>query len=212
LCFAKKQQSLKPQNYLKMTEKSIENKNKTDFKNLIPEYSDDEILSILKKRKHYQKEAAELAIEEAIKRELIHSEQDLFSDSFKDKPLKSSIFPAISRDGNKEKIRKSIARGLILLGSVPTVWGILNISEGTIPEGILLVFLGASWIYASAKLMRSISLQMVNVLFIILFASALYNVKLFFEIKNPGAMDFVIPIVLTTLVAYGLLFLRKLND
>lgn len=195
-----------------MTKKSIKNKNKPDFKSLIPEYSDDEIIRILKKRKHYQKEAAELAIEEAIKRKLIHSEQDLFSDSFKDEPLSSSMFPSIMREETKNRIRKSIARGLILLGSLPTVWGVLNISEGTIPEGILLIFLGTSWIYASAKLMRTISLPMVNVLFIILFASVIYNVKLFFEIKNPGAMDFVIPIVLSALVAYGLLFLRKLND
>lgn len=194
-----------------MTEKSIKNKNKPGFTNLIPESSDNEILSILKKRKHYEKEAAQLAIEEAIKRGLIHSEQDLFSDSFKDEPLKSSIFPTINRERNKKKIRKSIARGLILLGSVPTVWGLLNISEGTIPEGILLVFLGASWIYASVKLLRSISLPMLNVLFLILFASILYNVKLFFEMQNPGAMDFAIPIVLSGLVAYGLLFLRKLN-
>lgn len=208
--FAKKQQSLNAQNYLKMTKKSKENINKPDFTSLIPEYSDDEILSILKKRKHYQKEAADLAVEIAIKRGLINSEQDLFSDSFKDEPLKTSIFPVIYREENKNKIRKSIARTLILLGSLPTVWGILNISEGTIPEGVLLVFLGASWIYASAKLLRSKSLPMLNVLFIILFASVIYNVKLFVEIKNPGAMDFVIPILLSLLVAYGLLFMRKL--
>lgn len=194
-----------------MTEKSIKNKNKADFTSLIPEYSDDEIINILKKRKHYQKEAAELAIEVAIERGLINSEQDLFSDKFKDESNKSSLFPIINREENRNKIRKSIARGFILVGSVPTVWGILNVSEGPVTEGVLLILLGATWIFASAKLMRSISSVMIKILFLILFASIIYNVKLFIEMKSAGVMDYVIPIVLTALVGYGLLFMQKLK-
>ena len=44
-----------------------------DFRKDIPEYSDERIIEILKQRDHYQAEAAQLAIEEAIKRGIIFS-------------------------------------------------------------------------------------------------------------------------------------------
>ena len=45
-----------------MGEKSTKNQTKSDFNSLIPNYNDQEILEILKKRNFYQPEAAELAI------------------------------------------------------------------------------------------------------------------------------------------------------
>ena len=75
-----------------MTKKSIANSNQSDFRSLIPDYNNDELINVLKKRKQYQKEAAEVAIQEAIKRGLIYSEQDLFADEFQDKVNTFSIF------------------------------------------------------------------------------------------------------------------------
>ncbi len=195
-----------------MTDKSIENSNYSDFRKSIPEYDDDEIITILKKRKQYQPEAAEIAVQEAIKRGLIHSDQDLFSKEFQQETVKPSLFPTINKERNRNKIRKSIARGLLIVGSIPTVWGIFKISENSFYEGILLILLGAIWIYGSAQLMRSVSSKITNLLFLMLFASVAYIVKLILGMKNLSAMDFVIPIILVLLVAYGLLFIRKLND
>ena len=77
-----------------MVKKSIET-NKPDFRSSILNNSDEEILVILKKRKQYQPEAAKLAIQEAIKRGLINSEQDLFSEKFQEQSSKSFLFPII---------------------------------------------------------------------------------------------------------------------
>ena len=194
-----------------MAKKSITKTNKSDFRSFIPDYSDEKILVILKKRKQYQPEAADLAIQEAIKRGLIHSEQDLFSEEFQEKQSRFSLFPIINDDKNKDKIRKSIARVLLIIGAIPAVWGILEINKNVLPEGILLVLLGVVWIYASAQLMRVVQAKMVNLLFIMLVASMAYIVKLLLGMRGLVIMDFVIPVVLFSFITYGLLFIRRLK-
>ncbi len=194
-----------------MVENTIAKTNKSDFRSSIPNYSDEEILVILKKRKQYQPEAAELAVQEAIKRRLINSEQDLFSEKFQEKPSKFRWFPIINDDKNNDKIRKSIARVLLITGAVPTVWGVLEISKSVSVEGVLLVILGAVWIYISVQLMRVVQERMVNLLFILLAAAVAYIVKLFIGMKGLVVMDFVIPGVLFLFITYGLLFIRRLK-
>jgi len=188
-----------------MAEKSIGNSNYSDLKKSIHTYSDNEVIIILKKRK-------QIAVKEAINRGLINSDQDLYAKEFNEEVVKSTLFPKINTERNRNKIRKSIARGLLIAGTIPAVWGVFGINEGRFFEGILLILLGAIWIYASAHLMRSVSLKMIKLVFIMLLASVAYIVKLILEMKNLAAMDFVIPIVLVSFVTYGLLYIRKLSD
>lgn len=194
----------------KMIKKSIEI-NKPNFRSAIPNYSDEKILNILKKRKHYQPEAAKLAIQEAIKRGLINSEQDLFSEKFQDNKSKSQLFPKIIDDLHKEKIRKSISRILLIVGAIPTVWGVFEITNSKLAEGVLLIILGAVWIYASAQLMKSVQIKMVNLLFVMHAASVAYIVKILLGMKGLIVMDYFIPIILLSLITYGLLFIRRLK-
>ena len=194
-----------------MFKKTIVETNKSDFRSSIPNYSDEKILTILKKRKQYQPEAAKLAIREAIKRGLINSEQDLFSEKFQEKSSESYLFPIIIDDKNKDKIRKSIIRILIIIGSIPMVWGIFEITKSKLTEGVLLILLGVVWIYASAQLMKRVQLKMVNLLFVMLVASVAYIVKILLEMKGLVIMDYFIPIILLSLITYGLLFIRRLK-
>ena len=82
-----------------MVEKSNNEIFNNDFEHIIASYSDEELRKVLKKRKLYRKEAADFAIQEAIKRELIYSEQDLFASEFKHEQEKFSVFPAIEKLG-----------------------------------------------------------------------------------------------------------------
>jgi hypothetical protein len=190
-----------------MTNKS----NQSDFRTLFPQYNDEEIIKVLKKRKQYQKEAAELAIEEAIKRGLIHSEQDLFAEEYQEKAMPFSIFPTIENDRNRTKIRKSIARILLILGAIPIVWGTIRIVDSNILEGILLIILGSIWIFAATKLLKEINLQKIYLMFVMLAVSVIYIVKLFISLKTQVLMDFLIPVTLYSFVVYGLLFIRRLK-
>ena len=91
-----------------------EKKENTDFRKDIPEYSDEQLIAILKLRDHYQPEAAKLAVNEALKRGIINSEQDLLAEEYRCEPIKFSLFPEIKKKINRVKIRKSIARSLVL--------------------------------------------------------------------------------------------------
>jgi len=186
--------------------------NNKDFWTDIPEYSDDEIIKILKKRKLYQVEAANLAIQEAIKRGLIHSEQDLFKEDFNEINTTIKLFPIIEKEENRIKIRKSIGRVLLIVGAIPVIWGVIKLANNSFFEGLLLILLGSIWIFAAAKIMRGVVLKMVNLLFIMLAASIAYVVKLFVEMKGFKLMDFVIPVIMVSFITYGLLFIKKLYD
>lgn len=199
------------QNYSKMRKKSINKNNKADFKTLIPGYEDQEILEILKKRTYYQPEATDLAIKEAIKRGLIHSEQDLFAEEFRVNPMRYRLFPSIEREDQKNKIRKSIARGLIITGALPTIWGIIRALDGVVIEGIILVILGALWIFLSLRISRKIEKDAVFILFVLLALFAIYITKILLSLRGIVFMDVFVPVFLSGLIVYGLLFLLCLR-
>ncbi len=195
-----------------MPEISKIDKNNADFNTMIPEYNDSEIINILIQRKHYQPGAVDLAIKEAIKRGLINSEQDLFSEEYQVKPLKYSLFPTIESEKNKAKTRKSISRGLILIGLLPVVWGFVKINNEFLIEGGILLLLGIVWILLASKLNRSGNNKIVIFLFVVLLLSSVYIVKILIGLKAPTTMDIFVPVVLYLLVAYGLLFIRRLHS
>lgn len=183
-----------------------------DYKKLIPELPDEEIIYILKRRSYYQKKAREMAVKEAVRRGIIHSEQDLFSDDYNIKPVKFSLFPIIEDQKNKKKITKSIARVLLICGVLPVVWGIIRLNFGALAEGAVLVIFGVIWIFCSAAIMVKYKKECVLILFLLLFASCAYFVKIVLLKKGTLIfMDFFIPAVLYLFIVYGLVFLGKLN-
>lgn len=194
-----------------MSNKSKFETNNTDFRSIIPDYNDEQIISILKKRKLYQKAAAELAIQEAIKRGIISSEQDLFADEYKVTKDPLSLFPIIKTEKNKNRIRESIARILIIIGAVQTIWGVLEIFNGEFVEGFLLFVFGVIWIYSSFKLMKKYQPLFLNLLFIISVVLLAYIVKLLLGMRGLVIMDYLIPLVFYSLLLYGLFLLRRLK-
>lgn len=194
-----------------MSRKSNEENYQPDFKARYAEFSDAEILNILKKRKHYQPEAVNVAIEEAILRGLIHSEQDLFSEEFREEQLKSSIFPNIENETARAKTRKSIARSLLIIGVVPTIWGGINFYRTEKFENIALLLLGALWIFASFQLMKKPGKQTLNLMFLMLIAAFAYFIKLLTSLVGITFFDVFFAIITGLLILYGLLFYRKLS-
>jgi hypothetical protein len=184
-----------------------------DYKKLIPELPDEEIVYILKRRSYYQEQARELAISEAIKRGIINSEQDLFSDEYHVKPVNFSLFPSIEDKKNREKITKSIARVLLICGVLPFVWGIIRLNFGALTEGIVLIIFGATWIFCAARIMLKYRKENVLILYLLLFISCAYFIKIILLKKGTFIfMDIFIPVVLYLFIVYGLLFLGKLNS
>lgn len=188
-----------------------QSKIKSDFRKDIPEYSDEQIIEVLKKRDHYQPEAAKLAIEEAIKREIIHSEQDLFSEEYKVKELSRSMFPGIEDGSLRNRIRKSIARSLVISGLIPTVYGLVQSNAGQKLSGALLILFGLLWIYISAQLIKAYKKVFVLFLLVGLIVAIGFVFAQLISSGSSRFMDFFISAVLFLLVGYGVVFLKKVS-
>lgn len=184
----------------------------TDFRNDIPEYSDEQIIEILKQRDHYQAEAAKLAIEEAIKRKIIYSEQDLFAEEYIVEELRFSLFPKIKKTENRFKIRKSIARSLVICGVMPVVYGLLKNNEGKAVEGSLILLLGLLWIFLSAQLIRVYQKIVVLGLFLLSLICFVYIIAKILAMRGFVFFDFFIPGILFLLIVYGLFFMMRNSE
>jgi len=198
--------------YLKMQEKSKTETNNSDLQEIFNKHTDEQILEILKKREHYQPEAVDVAVKEAISRKLIHSEQDLFSPEFSPEPLKRKLIPEIHREKNKNRIRKSLGRSLLIAGVLPLIFGFVRYNSGQLFEGIGILVFGLTWMFLSAQIIRKGSKSVIHLLLGIAFASLIYVGYLFADSKSVIFMDVFIIAVLYLLVFYGLFFVRKLVE
>ncbi len=195
-----------------MTEKSNDEAKAPEFKQIISAYSDEELRIVLKKRKLYQKDAADFAIQEAIRRGIIYSEQDLFAKEYKHMPDKFSMFPTIENEKTRGKFRKSISRSLLVLGAIPLVFGGIKIFETQSIEGILIFVLGAVWIFASYQLMRKLDKRLVVLLFVLLVFAVAYIVKLLVSTSSLYTIDLLVTVIGIGSVFYGVGFLWKLQQ
>ena len=194
-----------------MIRKSKPHDDKPGFRELIPNYTDEELTEILKKRRHYQPEAAELAVNEAIKRGIVKNQEDLSMPEFQENPPeKFRFFPVIDDEKNRTKIRKSISRMLILAGIIPLIFGV-RMMQNSWEWGILFMVYGFIWMIPAFMIFRRYDQRMVKVLFILFFLSFLYVVILFVTSGFTGFSDFFAALVFYLLFGYGLLFLRRVG-
>jgi hypothetical protein len=200
------------QKYFKMMEKSNNENQVPEFRQIIAGYTDEEIRKVLKKRKLYQKEAADFAIQEAIRRGLIYSEQDLFAAEFKHEPEKFSIFPIIENEKTRSKFKKSIARSLLILGALPLVLGGIKIFERQSLEGIVIFIFGVAWIFTSFKLMSKVNIKLIYFMFFMLILAVVYPVKIFILSPSLNSIDLLITILAFGSVLYGIGFLGNMKD
>lgn len=195
-----------------MHEKSKTENNNSDLQEIFNKHTDEQILEILKKRVHYQPEAVDLAVKEAINRKLIHSEQDLYSPEFSPEPLKPKLIPDIHREKNRNRIRKSLGRSLVIAGVLPLIFGFVRYNAGQLMEGIILLAFGLLWMFLSAQIIRRGSKTVIHLLLGITSVSMLYVGYHFAGSKSIIFMDVFITAVLYLFVFYGLFFIRKLVD
>lgn len=195
-----------------MTEKSNEENQNSEFRQIIATYSDEELRKVLKKRNLYQKEAADFAVGEAIKRGLIYSEQDLFASEFQPEPEKFTLFPTIENDKARAKFKKSITRSLIITGALPLVWGGIMIFKFHSFEGILLLLFGATWSIIAYQLMRSVNEKLINALLFMLILVVAYFVKVFVSVSYLKMIDVLFTAIVIGFIAYGIGFLGRLKN
>ncbi len=183
---------------------------KTDFAETMAELSNEQLIEVLKKRNLYQRAAAEQAIQEAMERGIIRSEEDLLGPEFREKKLRRQLFPEIENEKIRKKVRRSIARGLFLAGLLPAILGVVRLTRGNQPEGILLLIFAAAWMGASVWLFRMFSRVALTVLAAMSALSLVYALKQLFTPPGYAVMDKFIGVMLYLLIAYGLAYIRRL--
>jgi len=185
---------------------------KTDFAETMAELSNEQLIEVLKKRNLYQRAAAEQAIREAMERGIIHSEQDLLTSEFREKKLRRQLFPEIENEKIRNKVRRSIARGLFLAGSLPAILGVVRLNSDSQTEGILLLVFTAIWLGASAWLFRLFSRVALTVLAILSVLSLVYALKQLLTPPGYAEIDKFIGVMLYLLIAYGLAYIKRLYN
>lgn len=174
------------------------------------EYSDEEILDILRKIRLYEPPAQRMAIDEAIRRKLIHSEQDLYSESFRAPRLKFTLFPSPDRKQTVLRIIRSMSRALLIAGVIPVIFGILKFQVAKFGEGSALVLTGLIWITSAWMVYTRQDQRYWSPLLIIALLSAAYVARILILLKGLRTMDYVIPGILFLVVFYCLFYLRFL--
>ncbi|MDD2380452.1 MAG: hypothetical protein WCY58_07430 [Mariniphaga sp.] len=184
---------------------------KKSFSETIESFHDEQLIACLRKRDHYQKEAVDLAIQEAIKRNIIRSEEDLLSPRFRSEPVKSKLFPNIENTESKRKIKRSIGRSLFITGIIPVILGLFRLKTGFNWEGIVALSFGIIWIAISAWMIRKINPRAVKVLLIMTGLSFVFFLSGLVPVTRLVLMDWFIIVVIYLLVIYGLIFVLKLE-
>jgi hypothetical protein len=196
-----------------MTGKSNDETSVPEFGKIISAYSDEELKIVLKKRKLYQKDAADFAIQEAIRRGIIFSEQDLFAKEYKHEPDKFSIFPTIENEKARAKFKKSISRSLLILGAIPAVFGGIKIFENQSIQGIIIFVFGVLWSLTSLQLMRkAVDVKLLYLLYLLLVLAVVYIVQIMVSLHALTTIDVLVTIIGVGFVLYGIGFLKKLKD
>jgi hypothetical protein len=135
-----------------MTIDSTDNDKGNSFEYRLKEVSDEEIVSILRNREHYQPQAVKAAIREAIKRGIIESIEDLEKDEYKPQSIPKSIFPISMVKSQNEAIFKSLCRICYFFGGIPFIMGFFQIANHHLMIGIFAVVFGISMVYLTIKL------------------------------------------------------------
>ncbi len=182
-----------------------------DYQEKYRHLNDTEIREILLKRKHYQEKAAKAAIEEAIRRGIICSEQDLFSEEYRETSgYRLVLFPVINKQEQKEKILSGIHRLNFILGIIPLFFAGLNLFEGKIAMFLVFTLTGGYWLFLNYKLLKTKKAVIIRDMLIILSLALGYVVYWFFILKLFSAMDIVVIIIAFGVSFYCLLFARSI--
>ncbi len=195
-----------------MTENSNNASQQEHFAQVMQKHNDEELIEVLRNRRHYQPEAAQQAVIEAIRRGVIKAEADLQDEKFAEPNRKFSLFPVIENPKARNKARKSMARSLMIAGAIPAIYGINQVYHSLIVEGAAIVLFGFSWMILSFFLMKSVKPLLVygiKILYLIAIAVMIFKISTF---KITGWMDILFPSVLAVLVLYGIFYLGRLKD
>lgn len=173
------------------------------------QYTDEQLMEVLRNRRDYQEEAVEVAVETAIKRNLIHSRQDLFSSEYNQTQTSpKSIFPHLP-ERQSAKMLTSILRINYLIAVVPLIFAVLRFAEGNALQVTLWGIGALAWAGVTMLIEKKHESRLVFLLAALFFC---FHLIYFISIRDtfsPGVMDVIVYLVAVLLFFYliGYLYL-----
>lgn len=193
---------------------TIDSNSRTSFAAFLERYSnlsDEKLLDILKNQKDYQENARNAAVKIAIERQLINSEDDLFSSGFQHtNESKMTDFPTVENELYAKRITGSIFRVLFVISVIPLIYASLKFAGGMINQAILSGIAGIMWISGIFLLKKTRNTLYLFPLFGLLVLAASYTALQIIELKPVKISDFFVLILGTLLVAYFLFYAKLL--
>ena len=182
-----------------------------DYQEKYKQLGDEEIREILLKRKSYQAEAARAAIQEAISRGILKSEQDLFSEEYNIPENWTGIFfPFLPKPEQRKKTLAALHRIYFVLGLIPVALAWMKYSGANLLQSFLFIVVGLVWMFLNFRLSKTKSIRVLHLMLAgIILASgyALYSVLV---MKAPEMMDFAVVVIAFGVSFYCLLFVRSI--
>jgi len=194
-----------------MTIDSTDNNEGNSFEYRLKEVSDEEIVSILKFREHYQPQVAKAAIREALKRGIIESIEDLEKDEFTPQAIPRSIFPISSIESQNRSIFKSLSRICYMFGIFPSIYGVLQIANHRITMGIIALITGISILFITFKLDKERKLFLSQLLLVFNAPAIGFATYWLSSTENLSKMDVVVTILFVIVFLYTTFYLYKLT-
>jgi hypothetical protein len=170
------------------------------------EMPDADVTEVLKKRDQYQRSAIDFAVREALRRGLIHSEEEMDEPRFSQESARFTLFPLPEKTETRTKIFRSLCRSLMIAGVIPAFYGVMKLSSQRFTEGTALISIGVIWIGMSWFLMERSEKWLIFPLFFLLLISVPYVVRIMTWHISLKWTDFFIPSVLFVLIVYSLFY------
>lgn len=195
-----------------MTKQNTKNENGNSFEYKLSEVSDEEIISILRYKEHFQKKAVKAAVKEALHRGIINSVDDLEKPKFQPQPLQpKTIFPIGTSDAYTFGIFKSLCRISYGFGLLPIIYAVFQFMSHNFVNGIIASIAGLSIFFIVFKLEKTFSRKYSNYLLLLNIPAIILAILHLRSLGAPTVMDGFAIIIVIIVILYVTFYLRKLT-
>jgi len=194
-----------------MNNDSDDKNNGNSFEYRLREVSDEEIITILRFREHFQKHAVKAAIREALKRGIISSIDDLNSEQFHPQELPPrSLFPIGNIELQNLAIFKSLCRIFYGFGLIPIIYGGLQISKQISVGAIAAILTGLIVIYIAYSLEKTKKTFYSNLILGLNLPAMGFAIYYLSSSGNPSTMDAIAIGIVLIVMLYTTFYANKL--
>lgn len=173
--------------------------------------NDADLLQVLKLRDSYTPEAATIAIEEALSRGLIGSEEDLEQAQFQpDATPGKSIFPYLNEKKQFQRVFSSLIRLLYLVAVLPLLFGVLMLTDHQFVNAVSFLVVGGAWLTFSVLANKYKDSRFPLVLILVLLSGIALTLSDNYLLTRLHLTDFVVIGLAIAIMIYILLYLRVL--